>query len=460
MNRTKLRRMNQAVAVRQVKDDRYISAQNVVYTGKTRAGVRISGDNSLTISSVWACIRFLTQNVAGLPWEVRRPIVNGLHEASEKVTTTPVHWLINQRPSDDWSSFQFRETLLHWALIRGNGYAEIERDVIGRPMAMHPIHPDRVEVFRNETTQRLIYRVDGNIELPPEDVFHLRGFGHGPVGVNVIAYAAESLGWAKAAQMFGASFFGNGATPSGIVTMKKSLDPQGLLELEDRFHRLYGGSNGQNRTVFLDNDMDYQSVTVEPEKGQFIETNQHLVDEICRWFGVPPHKIYQLLHATFSNIEHQSIEVVTDSLQPWAKRFEDEANYKLFGRQNRQSFFTKMIFTSLLRGDTKTRLEYYRGLREIGVLNADEIREAEDMRPIPDGEGGDKRVMQGQYTTLEKIGEQPEGQVAPVPAAPDAPDEPDEAAAPGDGEDEDAAAPAPAVNWERVSAGVVQLNRI
>lgn len=421
MNRTKARRLNIA-AIRRTSDDRYIPTANIVYTGRTKAGVRINGDTALTISSVWACIRFLSQNVAALPWEVRRP-VNAI--SSERWPSHPVAWLVGRRASADWSSFQFRETLMHWALRRGNGFAEIERDTIGRPLALWPLHPDRVEVFRNIDTQELIYRVDGEILLSPQDVFHLRGFGEGPVGLNVVAYAAESLGWSKAAQMFGSSFFGNGATPSGIVTMKRALDPKGLIELEERFHKLYGGASGQSRTVFLDNEMDYQSVSIEPEKGQFIETNQFLVDEICRWFGVPPHKIYKLINATFSNIEHQSIEVVTDSLKPWAQRFEDEADYKLFGPQNRQNFFTKMIFTSLLRGDTKTRLDYYRGLREIGVLSGDEIREAEDMQPMGDAAGGDKRVMQGQYTTLEKIGEQPAGQVAPASGAAPA-EEPDE----------------------------------
>jgi phage portal protein BeeE len=246
-----------------------------------------------------------------------------------------------------------------------------------------------------------------------------------------MAIAAESLGWAKAAQLFGANFFGSGATPSGIVTMKRPLTPEGLESLENRFHRLYGGANNSNRVAFLDNEMEYKAISIEPDKGQFIETNQYLLDEVCRWFGVPPHKIYNLLRATFSNIEHQSIEVVQDSLRPWAKRFQNEADYKLFGIENRQRFYTVMDFTELLRGDTKTRLDYYRGLREIGVLSANEIRENEDLPPIPKPQGGDKRVMQGQYTTLEKIGEQPApGSTTPGGNAPADDPKPDEAAPP------------------------------
>jgi hypothetical protein len=121
------------------------------------------------------------------------------------------------------------------------------------------------------------------------------------------------------------------------------------------------------------------------------------------------------LRATFSNIEHQSIEVVQDSLAPWATRFEQEADYKLFGPNNRQGFFTKIYLQALLRGDTAARASFYKTMREIGVLSVNEILALEDMNTI--GSDGDKRVMQSQFTTLEKIGETPEPTTAPSPAS-------------------------------------------
>jgi HK97 family phage portal protein len=432
------RRLNQVQALRRADDDNWIPTQRV-YTGKPVGGVRVNADNALTLAAVWACTRYLSQSISTLPWQVRKPAEDLDDDSSTWAKKHPVQSIL-RRPSLEWSSAQFRETLTHWALRRGNGYAEIERDIMGRALALYPIHPDRVEVLRDKVTGRLFYKVDNGNDpdgfVDQMDMFHIRGFGEGPVGLNVMAYAAESLGWAKAAQLFSASFFGNNATPAGIVTMKKPLKPEGLKALQNRFHQLNGGARGNNRTVFLDNEMEYQSVTVDQNKAQFIETQQHLIDDICRWFGVPPHKIYHLLRATFSNIEHQSIEVVQDSLVPWAKRFEDEADFKLFGTQNRQGFYTKIQMRDLLRGDTKTRLEYYRGLREIGVLNADEIRELEDMAPIGTADGGEKRVMQGQYTTLEKIGEEPEPAPAPAPAPGEDPAEPEPAPEPEPEEDQ------------------------
>lgn len=387
---------------RRTKEDRVPQQNRVFRTGKI-AGVRINPDTAITLPAVWACLRYLSQTVAMLPWRILQTTAKG----DEEQNRSPIWYLIHNRPSEDYSSFQFRETLTHWALRHGNGYAEIERDVVNRPIALHPIHPSRVQVFRDTITQRIYYEISNNyggkVTLDPNEMFHVRGFGESVIGVNVMAYAADSIGWAKAAQLFGAGFFGNGATLSGLVKVKKRLSTDGLAGIRKEFNTLYGGARNANKVAVLDNDMDYAQLGVEPEKGQFIETNQHLTEEVCRWFGVPPHKIFHMIHATFSNIEHQSIEVVTDAIQPWAKRFEDEADYKLFGERNRN--YTKMDLHELLRGDTTARMMRYRGLREIGAMNANEIRTAEGFMGI--GPDGEKYVMQGQYTTLEKIGELP-----------------------------------------------------
>jgi HK97 family phage portal protein len=421
LTQSKALRVNQPAAEATVLPDRWIPQIRIFYSGRTKAGVRITPDNAVTISAVWACIRFISQSIGALPWhviddETKMPVSMSVPAESVLV-----------RPSPEYSSLQFRETLLHWALRWGNGYAEIERDILGRPKALHPIHPERVCVMRDPVTYELYYSVGQGSGVAPVvldamDMFHLRGMGEGPVGLNVIAYAAESLGWVKAVQMFGAGFFGEGAMPAGVVMMKKPLTEDGMKALEKKFRNMYSGSKNAGKTAILDSDMDYKPLTVEPDKGQFIETNQFLIDEVCRWFGVPPHKIYKLLNATFSNIEHQSIEVVTDSLKPWARRLEDEAAYKLLG-QNRAGYTNKINLKGLLTGDTKTRLEWYRGLREIGVLNADEILELEDMPLIGKANGGQKRVMQSQYTTLDKIGEEPLPVDGPAPAEPAAPPE-------------------------------------
>jgi len=400
------------------KEPRYPQTDRVPTTYRTLSSVTITPDSAVTISAVWACLRYLSQTVAVLPWHVVLQTEKGL----EVQTRHPIDYVINDRVSPEWSSFQFRETMMHWALRWGNAYAEIEFNSAGRPAAMWPIHPERVKVCRDPETNALFYEVDGKLEFNASEMFHLRGFGEGVVGVNVVTYAAECLGWAKAAQMFGASFFGNGMNINGVVKVKKELSIPALKKLKEELAGLYKGIRNANRTAVLDQDMEWEQVSVDPNKAQFIQTNQHLVEEVCRWFGVPPHKIMHLLRGTFSNIEHQSIEVVVDSVSPWAKRLEDEANFKLFGA-NRQGLKTKLYLQALMRGDTAARGAWYKMMREVGALSVNDILRLEDMNTI--GKVGDKRVMNSTYTTLERIGEEPVKTVA-APPEPEEPDDEDE----------------------------------
>jgi HK97 family phage portal protein len=404
-----------AIANRVSTEDRWPDQSRVSASPRTIAGVMITPDSAVTVATVWACLRYLSQTVAVLPWHVMK----GEETGAKVQKANPVDYLLHKRPSPEWSSFQFRETLTHWALRWGNGYAEIEPDQAGRPYAMWPIHPERVDACRSDVdgvdsygdaipAGALFYEVNngtkGKIILSSRRMFHVRGFGEGAVGVNVIHYAAQSIGWARAAQIFGASFFGNGATPATVVLNKKPLKEGGLKRQRAEFEQLYKGPGKANRTAFLDNEADIKRIGSNAEETQLIEIHQHLVEEICRWFGVPPHKVMHLLRATFSNIEHQAIEVVVDSISPWAKRFEDEADFKLFG-QNRQGLYTKMNMNALLRGDMKARMEFYKGMQFVGAFSPNDILRLEDMNTL--GPDGDIHVMQQQMVPLEFIAEGP-----------------------------------------------------
>lgn len=374
----------------------------VSQSSRTLASVLVTPDTAVTIPAVWACLRYISQTVAYLPWHVMLDGKSG----AEIQSSHPIDYLLNTRPSAEWSAFQFKETLTHWALRWGNGIAEIEFDQVGRPSALWPIHPERVDPRRRDSGA-LYYLIDGKTELEPSEVFHVRGFGEGPWGVNVITYAAETLGWARAAQLFGAAFFGNGMNVSGVLKTKAGKDQLKIIRAE--IDSLYKGVRRSNKVALIDADDEFTPIAVEPEKAQFILTNQHLVEEVCRIFGVPPHKIMHLLRATFSNIEHQAIEVVVDCITPWVKRFEDEANFKLFG-QNRPNFYTKMNMRALLRGDNAGRATFYKQMFDMGAYSPNRILELEDENTL--GKIGDKHLVQLNLTTLDKAGEQP---AAPAP---------------------------------------------
>lgn len=370
----------------------------------TPAGVRVDAEQSLRNAVVWACVTYLGRTVGQLPWRVMRETSTG----GERVPQHPVDYLLHKRPNPETTSLGFRETMVGWAARYGNAVAEIQRDNRSVPIALWPIHPSRVDFKRSADTGELIYEVTsegaGIVQLRAADVVHIRGFGEGAVGLDVMSYAAETVGWAQATELFGATFFGNGARASGFIATKGKLSQQGKENLAKAIAQKHGGPRRAHGVVLLDGDMEWKQTTESPDNAQFVATMQHQVEAICRWFGVPPHKVMHLLRGTFSNIEHQSIEVVVDSITPWALRFEQEIDHKLFG-QNRQGFYTKMDLKGLLRGDFKSRQEGLQIMRRNGVINANQWRRLEDMDEI--GAIGDKFIVEGNMTTLDRIGEEP-----------------------------------------------------
>lgn len=423
-----------ALANRMTREPRHAEESRVPHNGRSLAGVVVTPDTALAVPAVLACVRYLAQTSAGLPWSVYHQTETGNAPAPNHKT----NWLIHKKPNPEWSSFQFRETLVSWALRWGNGYAEIQRNDARQAVALWPIHPERVGVCRAKEPGEdaygdpiavgdLFYEVSnfsGEGEktiLASRNMFHIRGMGEGPVGLNIIDYAGQSIGWARAAQLFGASFFGNGMTPSGVVVNKKPLKPDGLKRQKAEFEALYKGPRNANKTAFLDNDADWKPMGFNAREAQLVEVHQHLVEEVCRIFGVPPHKVMHLLRSTFNNIEHQSIEVVVDSITPWVKRFEDEADDKLFGAERFRGFYTKMNMNALLRGDMKARMEFYKGMVFVGAMSPNEIRTLEEMNRL--GTEGDIHVMQEQMATLSFISEKKQ----PVTASPSAPNEADQA---------------------------------
>lgn len=385
----------------------------VVNIGPTTAGVHITQDNALQNSAVWACTTYLARTTAQLPWRVMRELQNG---TAERFGSHPVDAVLRRRANPEMSAFTWREVMTGWAVRWGNAVSEIQTDARGVVVALWPLHPSRTCFERDESSGELLVKVNNGTSPPtylrPGQYFHVRGYGDGPVGLDVVSYAAESIGWARATELFGASFFGNGANPSGFITSSAKLSPEGKKAIDAELKQKHGGPKKANRTMVLDGTLKFEKSGVAPDNAQFIESMQHQVEEMCRWFGVPPHKVMHLLRSTFANIEHQAIEVVTDSITPWCIRFEQEADYKLFGA-NRAGLFTKMDLKGLLRGDFKSRQEGLQVQRRNGVINANEWRRLEDMDEI--GPDGDKYIVEGNMTTLEAVGEP---QPVAAPAAP------------------------------------------
>lgn len=374
------------------------------------SGVRVDEDVALAYSAVWACVRLISETIEYLPWHVFRR-----DDAGGRVMepTNPLDMILDHRWNPEMDAGRCRRNIVAHALTWGNGYAEIERDVAGRIVALWPLTPDRVKPDRTLSGE-LVYDVSNprqaNTVLNPDRMFHLAGLGwDGIVGYSPIAMAAQSIGMGIAMEKFGASYFGSGAVPSGVLTHKGTLSDAAYNRLKESWQDRHGGTQ---RPALLEEGMEWKTISIDPEQAQFLESRKFQVEEICRWYGVPPHKIGHLDRATFNNIEHLSIEFVQSAIMPWVDRLERAANTQLVRRDQRR-LHTKVVVRSLLRGDLAAQSQFYREMVNAGILTPNEARREMERNPGPPEL--DKHYMQGAMMPMDSIGQQPEPQPEPPP---------------------------------------------
>jgi len=360
---------------------------------RTLAGVNVTPASAMTLPTYYACIRAISEDIGKLPLITYRRLEP---RGKERAPSHPLYSLLHDAPNDDMEAMTFRETLTHYALSWGNGYALIDRDSRMQAVALHPVHPSRV-VVRRDDDGLLVYDIYGGELLPgsgleqvyrvrSDDMLHIRGMAaEGIVGYSVAQLAAESLGLSLAAQTFGAAFFGNGAAMSGVLEHPGKLSDQAAKHLRESFENVYSGPENSGKVGILEEGMKYMRMAIPPNDAQFLETRLFQVRDVARWFRVPLHKIGDLEFATYTNIEQQCIEYVTDTLMPWCVRWEQQIQRKLFGIGS--EFFCEHALQGLMRGDQAARSHFYTQLFGVGVFSPNDIRELENMSPVgPEGD--------------------------------------------------------------------------
>lgn len=390
-------------------------------------GMRVTEETALQVATVFACVTVITKALTSSIWDVFAEDPDGTREMRRQ---SRLWRLLNVRPNPEMTAFSAREALTMSALLWGNGYAEIERDVAARPAALWPFHPDRARLDRTEDGA-LVCRVQnqssGETVLPARDVFHLHGPGiDGLVGYEMARLAARAIGHSMAAETFGAAFFGNGAQMGGVFTSDTEIGDDSKKQLRKAINARHQGPENAHQFLVVDNGLKYQPMSTPPENAQFIETRHLSVEEICRWFGVPPHKIGHLLRATNNNIEHQGLEFVRDAMTPWAERMAQEADFKLLPVGNRV-LKTRFDLDWLAEGDAKTRAEADGSLVDHGIINRNEARRKRGMNSI--GPDGEQFTVQCAMTTLDKVGQDPAPATPAAEPGPGASDDDDPAAA-------------------------------
>lgn len=395
-----------------------ITAPSYGYQRRQPSGIYIDHSSALSLVPVWAATRLIAETIGMLSFHLFQQVTEG---SKTRRMDLWIDKMIRREPNPEMTAMTLREILQAHALLWGNGYAEIERDNANRPIAMWPMTPDRVTPGRMADTREpvYIYRDNAGIEhvLSATNVFHLKGLGYdGFQGYDVISVMSRALGTHTAADIFSGAFFGNGATMGGALVVKgaKPLSPETKEEIRKEIFQTHGGAYNAFTTGIFEGDWDWKSFGIDPAAAQLIEARRFTVNDIARMFRVPPHKLGDLERATFTNIEEQNIDWVVDGVLPWVTRWEQEADRKLLTPQLRQSgHFTRMNLSTLLRGKMEDRYKSYMVGRNWGWLSANDVREMEDMDPLP-SKIGDTYIVPLNFQTAEQITE-PKAKPAPPP---------------------------------------------
>jgi len=383
------------------------------FLGGSSSGKSVNERSAMQMTAVYSCVRILAEAVAGLPLHLYRYTDKG---GKEKAVDHSLYRLLHDEPNPEMSSFVFRETLMTHLLLWGNAYAQIIRNGKGEVIGLYPLMPNKMTVDRDEAG-RLYYTYNRSNEdaptmkgstvvLKPTDVLHIPGLGFdGLVGYSPIAMAKNAIGMAIACEEYGAKFFANGASPGGVLEHPGTIkDP---ARVRDSWNSVYQGSGNSHRIAVLEEGMKYTPIGISPEQAQFLETRKFQINEIARIFRVPPHMVGDLEKSSFSNIEQQSLEFVQYTLRPWLVRWEQGITRSLFSEDEKPSLFVKFNVDGLLRGDYASRMTGYATARQNGWISANDIRELEDMDPIPAEEGGDLLLVNGNMLPLKDRLEKP-----------------------------------------------------
>ena len=366
---------------------------------ETDAGIAVSEESALRATAVFSAIRIIAESIASLPFGMYERIERGRRSAPSH----PLHRLLHDEMNPEMSAMTGREVMAAHLAGWGGAYLEKQFDGAGRIIALWPLLPDRTKAVRVNQVKWIQTRLPSGSQalLPAERVLHVPGLGFdGLNGYSPIGLARQAIGLALATERFGARHFGNGAKMSGVLRHPKILNEKGQANLRDSFERLYTGLSNSHRVAILEEGMEWQQIGIAPEESQFLETRKFQVTEIARIFRVPPHMLADLDRATFSNIEHLSIEFVVHTLRPWLVRIEQAINMQLLTRDERDRFFARHTVDGLLRGDIKTRFEAYGQALMNGWYSPNDIREFEDKNPI---EGGDRYFVQQNMMPLDMV---------------------------------------------------------
>jgi HK97 family phage portal protein len=352
------------------------------------SGVMVSEYTALRMSAVYRCVSLVASVSAALP-------LNTYQAGTKTVVTSS----LLSNPNPDLTPFELWRQSYISRLLWGNSYQQKIRDSVGRVQSLLPITPDRVMVGRVKPSginpSGKVFGVTddwGSKQgLTSREILHIPGIGYdGIVGVSPIRCAAQGIGLGLAAETFAAKLFGSGNLLSGILQTEQRLDQQAAERLQERWRSMMGGLKRAHDVAILDSGASFQSLTMPSTDAEMLASRQFQLSEIGRFYGVPPYLLFDTEKSTSwgTGLEQQARGWVEFDLHPhWLAPTEQ----RLTKEVTPSGVMVSYNVDGLLRGDSLARATYYTAMRNVGAFSANDIRDLEDMPPVP---GGDTMLQQ------------------------------------------------------------------
>jgi len=358
---------------------------------ETKTGVKISEKTALKYLTVYACVTLIAGDLARLPLNLYKRRKDG---GKDLIVDNNLFDLLHNAPNAETTSFNWREAAQGHLLLWGNSYSYIEREKSGKIRGLWILpDPDQIEVRRVGGQLVYKYEVEGKEVIRTRDeIFHIPGYGYnGLYGQSMINMAREAIGLGIAAEDFGASYFGEGTHPAGLLEMDGILGDN-REAYQKALHEGYAGLGKAHKVMLLEGGAKYKPLTIPLNDAQFLETRDHQKIEICGMYHVPPHKIaIHNQNSNYNNLEQENASYVDSCLMHWIVRWESAISQQLLTEVERKSgLFFEFVVQGLLRGDSQARAEYYNKIFQVGGITPNQIRAKENMNPI---KGGDESFV-------------------------------------------------------------------
>lgn len=366
--------------------------------GTSSSGKVVTADKAIRLSAVWACVRLLSESISTLPLKiyVRQP------DGSRKPAADhPAYSVLCRRPNSEMTPSRFMLMVVASICLRGNAFIE-KKFILNRLVSLVPLLPQNM-VVRRLTSGALEYKYTENGTeriIPVKNMMHIRGFGlDGVCGMMPTMAGVDVFGAAMSVDEAAAKIFENGLQSTGFLSSENALSKDQRDRLRKNLQSFIGSKNA-GKLMVLENKLTYQNVTMNPEAAQLLESRSFSIDEICRWFRVPP---YMVGHTTkqsswASSLEGMNLLFLTHTLRPLLVNIEQEIGRCLLDSDD--EVFAEFSVEGLLRADSAGRAAYYTSALQNGWMSRNDVRRLENMPPI---EGGDIYTVQLNLTQLKNL---------------------------------------------------------